>query len=147
MESVNTQRCSCHRTTEWPRRNTRLRQLSIVGSDITLRTTPGKGSMFAITVPLSHVTIPRVRSKSLPRQRPGLGITAAVLVIDDEPAILDGMKHLLSGWGCTAHVALGALTFATGWMLVLIASRFVEQAVPATARGAVLSSASELKHA
>jgi CheY-like chemotaxis protein len=29
-------------------------------------------------------------------------------VIDDEPAILDGMKHLLSGWGCTAHVALGA---------------------------------------
>ena len=80
----------------------------ILGSDITLRTTPGKGSMFAITVPLSHVTIPRVRSKSLPRQRPGLGITAAVLVIDDEPAILDGMKHLLSGWGCTAHVALGS---------------------------------------
>jgi signal transduction histidine kinase len=79
----------------------------ILGSDITLRTTPGKGSMFAITVPLSHVTIPRVRSKSLPRQRPGLGITAAVLVIDDEPAILDGMKQLLSGWGCTAHVALG----------------------------------------
>ena len=28
-------------------------------------------------------------------------------MIDDEPAILDGMKHLLSGWGCTAHVALG----------------------------------------
>ena len=79
----------------------------ILGSDITLRTTPGKGSMFAITVPLSHVTIPRVRSKSLPRQRLGLGIAAAVLVIDDEPAILDGMKHLLSGWGCTAHVALG----------------------------------------
>jgi Na+/proline symporter/signal transduction histidine kinase len=79
----------------------------ILGSDITLRTTPGKGSMFAITVPLSHVTIPRVRSKNMARRRLGLGITASVLVIDDEPAILDGMKHLLNGWGCTAHVALG----------------------------------------
>ena len=81
----------------------------ILGSDITLRTTPGKGSMFAITVPLSQVAIPRVRGKSLPRQqRPGLGGTTEVLVIDDEPAILDGMKHLLNGWGCSAHIALGS---------------------------------------
>jgi CheY-like chemotaxis protein len=81
----------------------------ILGSDVTLRTTHGKGSMFAITVPLSQVAIPRVRGKNLPRQqRPGLGGTTEVLVIDDEPAILDGMKHLLSGWGCSAHVALGS---------------------------------------
>jgi CheY-like chemotaxis protein len=80
----------------------------ILGSDITLRTTRGKGSMFAITVPLSHVLIPRIRGKSVSRQRPGLGITAAVLVIDDEPAILEGMKHLLTGWGCTAHLARGS---------------------------------------
>jgi signal transduction histidine kinase len=80
----------------------------ILGSEITLRTTPGKGSMFAITVPLSHVVIPRVRTRSVSLQRPGLGITAAVLVIDDEPAILEGMKHLLSGWGCTPHLARGS---------------------------------------
>jgi cytochrome c oxidase assembly protein subunit 15 len=47
----------------------------------------------------------------------------------------------------TAHVAVGALTFATGWMLVLIASRFVAQTAPAAARDAALSSASEFKHA
>lgn len=82
----------------------------ILGSDITLRTTHGKGSMFAITVPLSQVAIPRVRGKSPPRhQRPGLGGTTEVLVIDDEPAILDGMKHLLNGWGCSAHIALGSV--------------------------------------
>ena len=81
----------------------------ILGSDITLHTAHGKGSMFAITVPLSQVAIPRVRGKSLPRQqRPGLGSTTEVLVIDDEPAILDGMKHLLNGWGCSAHIALGS---------------------------------------
>ena len=81
----------------------------ILGSDITLRTTHGKGSMFAISVPLSQVVIPRVRIRNLPRQqRPGLGGTTEVLVIDDEPSILDGMKHLLNGWGCSAHVALGS---------------------------------------
>ena len=47
----------------------------------------------------------------------------------------------------TAHVALGALTFATGWMLVLIASRFVAQTASVTARDAALSPASEFKHA
>jgi Na+/proline symporter/signal transduction histidine kinase len=81
----------------------------ILGSDITLHTTHGKGSMFAITVPLSQVAIPRVRGRNVPRQqRPGLGGTTEVLVIDDEPAILDGMKHLLNGWGCSAHIALGS---------------------------------------
>ena len=47
----------------------------------------------------------------------------------------------------TAHVAVGALTFATGWMLVLIASRFVAQTAPATTRDAALSPASEFKPA
>jgi Na+/proline symporter/signal transduction histidine kinase len=80
----------------------------VLGSEITLHTAPGKGSMFAITVPLSQVSIPRTRSQKISRQRPGLGIAAEVLVIDDEPAILDGMKHLLSGWGCSTHIALGS---------------------------------------
>jgi len=30
-----------------------------------------------------------------------------VLVIDDSPAILEGMRHLLGGWGCSTHVATG----------------------------------------
>ena len=79
----------------------------ILGSDITLHSRHGSGSMFAITVPLTHVVIPRTRSQKISRQRPGLGSMSEVLVIDDEPAILDGMKHLLKGWGCSAHVALG----------------------------------------
>ena len=79
----------------------------ILGSDITLHSRHGKGSMFAITVPLTHVVIPRIRSRKVTQQRPGLGGMSEVLVIDDEPAILDGMRHLLKGWGCQAHVALG----------------------------------------
>ena len=47
----------------------------------------------------------------------------------------------------TAHVALGALTFATGWMLVLITSRFVAQTAPAIARDAALSPTSAFKPA
>jgi heme a synthase len=47
----------------------------------------------------------------------------------------------------TAHVALGALTFAIGWMLVLMATRFVVRPVPVSAADAVLSPAPELRHA
>lgn len=45
----------------------------------------------------------------------------------------------------TAHVALGALTFMVGWVLVLMSSRFVAQREPETAMSAMMSS--ELKHA
>jgi CheY-like chemotaxis protein len=41
--------------------------------------------------------------KTLPRRAPG-GVFN-VLVIDNEPAILDGMETLLLGWGCTVHKA------------------------------------------
>jgi CheY-like chemotaxis protein len=81
---------------------------NILGSAITLQSTHGKGSMFAITVPLARHAIPKVKIPRITRQRPGLGSTTEVLVIDNEPAILEGMKHLLAGWGCTAHVALGS---------------------------------------
>jgi CheY-like chemotaxis protein len=31
----------------------------------------------------------------------------SVLVIDNEPAILDSMRALLTGWGCQVHTAIG----------------------------------------
>ena len=46
----------------------------------------------------------------------------------------------------TAHVALGALTFMLGWLLVLISSRFVAQRTPAIVPAASIHAAG-LKHA
>jgi CheY-like chemotaxis protein len=63
--------------------------------------------MFALTVPLARVVVARARIQKMRRKTVGLGSTTAVLVVDNEPVILDGMKNLLEGWGCTVHLARG----------------------------------------
>jgi signal transduction histidine kinase len=65
-----------------------------------LRSWPGKGSVFSITVPLGD---PRQIVAAQPTivRRGADGINGAtVLCLDNEPAVLGGMEALLSGWGC-----------------------------------------------
>ncbi len=65
----------------------------------------GRGSMFAVEVPLGPLLpaeAPAARDAA-PVAAPLAGMT--VLCIDNEPAILDGMRTLLSGWGCTVLTA------------------------------------------
>lgn len=71
---------------------------------IGVRSTPGHGSMFFVTVPYGHAPV------ALPRSAPDdaagqhlAGIT--VLVIDNDRSVLAGMKALLGGWGCEVHPA------------------------------------------
>lgn len=77
----------------------------ILDHPITLRSDPGKGSIFALDVPAT-AAMPALRAAS------GAGAAASqalaglvVLAIDNEAAILDGMRTLLSGWGCTVMTA------------------------------------------
>src|SRR5260221_3599186 len=70
-----------------------------------VRSTPGRGSMFFVTVPYGYaaaVTLPRAPVRSTLEQR--LSETL-VLVIDNEPSILTGMNALLSAWDCRTCVA------------------------------------------
>jgi signal transduction histidine kinase/CheY-like chemotaxis protein len=67
---------------------------------IELRSVPDKGSCFAIAVPMAapadHVAAPQLAAPSR--------ITAAdnklIVVIDDDPLVLDGMGSLIRSWGC-----------------------------------------------
>jgi signal transduction histidine kinase/CheY-like chemotaxis protein len=66
---------------------------------IELKSVPGKGSCFAVAVPMvapaDHVVAPQI---GMPR-----AIAAAnklVVVIDDDPLVLDGMGSLIRSWGC-----------------------------------------------
>jgi len=61
---------------------------------------PGKGSLFSIELPLTeHRSSARLKASDAPTpMAPLLGME--VLVIDNEPAIVDGMRILLEGWGC-----------------------------------------------
>jgi len=76
---------------------------------LNVRSWPGKGTVFSVNVPLG------IKEKSV-KQRPekrgwirskGLeGIK--VLVIDNEPTILEGMSALLQGWSCSTLTAISA---------------------------------------
>ncbi len=78
----------------------------ILGHRIQVRSWPGKGSMFAIEVPLS-ATAPKplpcldMSEPMLERLR-----GARVWVLDNDAAICAGMRTLLEGWGCCVVTAL-----------------------------------------
>ncbi|KAB0569929.1 PAS domain S-box protein [Pseudomonas palleroniana] len=78
----------------------------ILGHRISVRSWPGKGSMFAVEVPLS-ATAPRplpmvAMSEALLERLQG----ARVWVLDNDAAICAGMRTLLEGWGCRVITAL-----------------------------------------
>src|SRR5262249_28978448 len=72
----------------------------VLDYNITVRSTLGRGSRFSAEVPLSGVVPPR-RQQAVARDIDRVQLAGiAVLCIDNEPAILDGMQTLLEGWGC-----------------------------------------------
>ena len=77
----------------------------VLGHPVTVRSEPGKGSRFAVHVPISAEAPP---ARAIATVLPAAGASLAglvVLAIDNEPRILDGMSALLSGWGCRTVVA------------------------------------------
>jgi CheY-like chemotaxis protein len=84
---------------------------------ITLTSESGRGSVFRVEVPVAAqpasvtpLDVPHAAAMPLAGLR--------VLAVDNEPAILEGMRMLLSGWGCEVAVAAdlaGALEAAKAW--------------------------------
>lgn len=83
------------------------RVVRMLDHGIDVRSEPGRGSIFSISVPLAAPELSDARSKALPRQRASDLAGRTVLVIDNEPAILDGMRTLMSGWGLSVLTARG----------------------------------------
>ncbi len=79
------------------------RLAATLGHTISLISTPGKGSTFKVSAPLS---VAEDHTNAIVKKRPLAksdlsGLT--VFCIDNEPRILDGMVSLLGGWGCDVH--------------------------------------------
>ncbi|HEU5017075.1 MAG TPA: NahK/ErcS family hybrid sensor histidine kinase/response regulator [Pseudolabrys sp.] len=75
------------------------RTARLLGCSVQVSSAEGRGSHFAVTVPLSDaapVSIPAREGRLTPGQLAG----TLALCIDNEPAVLDGMETLLRGWGC-----------------------------------------------
>jgi CheY-like chemotaxis protein len=76
----------------------------MLGTSIGVRSVPGRGSVFSVTVPFGQAPVALARGAA--RQAPDLGLSqSVVLVIDNEQSILTGMNALLSGWNCRVYSA------------------------------------------
>lgn len=64
---------------------------------LTLRSESGRGTMFAVTVPIAPAQVRDAVAS--PLQRPSLpGLH--VLIVDNEPMAMDALRRVLEGWGC-----------------------------------------------
>jgi Na+/proline symporter/CheY-like chemotaxis protein/nitrogen-specific signal transduction histidine kinase len=79
----------------------------VLHHEIGLRSTPGKGSTFSVTIP----TAPAVVRADLARPaetRPAISLEAVeVMCIENDTRVLEGMKALLDGWGCRVAAVPG----------------------------------------
>lgn len=77
----------------------------ILGHRVALFSRAGRGSHFSIEAPLAASVTDVSETPAPPRADPAQLAGMSVLCIDNEPQILDGMKVLLSGWGCQVLTA------------------------------------------
>lgn len=77
----------------------------VLDHPLSVRSWPGKGSVFSVTVPIAANVVKqyRLNGKIEPRQTALTGVQ--VLCIDNEESILIGMHSLLSRWGCQVWTA------------------------------------------
>jgi Na+/proline symporter/signal transduction histidine kinase/CheY-like chemotaxis protein len=88
---------------------------------VELRSEVGRGSRFSVVVPLSNAAPAREPQPKVLRIDHGQYDGMAVLCIDNEPKILDGMEALLGGWGCKVFKApdlAGAIAIAEQTQIV-----------------------------
>jgi signal transduction histidine kinase/ActR/RegA family two-component response regulator len=77
----------------------------VLDHPITLTSEPGRGSVFRVEVPVVAALPASVTPLEKPRA-PAMPLAGLrVLVVDNEPTIVEGMRTLLSGWGCEVVVA------------------------------------------
>jgi Na+/proline symporter/signal transduction histidine kinase len=72
----------------------------VLDHKIDLHSTPRRGSRFSVEVPVSTASPSRQPMREAFAAGRGRLIGTAVLCIDNEPKVLDGMGALLGGWGC-----------------------------------------------
>ena len=75
----------------------------VLGHPLEVRSSPGKGSVFRVSVPLASAASPAQAKPAEQAGQPLAGLQ--VLCVDNEDSILIGMNSLLSRWGCLVSTA------------------------------------------
>ena len=79
----------------------------VLGHPLRLDSTPGRGSMFGITAPLSRAVLAPALVEATPLYAADPLAGLHVLAIDNEPRVLEGMRTLIGKWGATVATASG----------------------------------------
>ena len=90
------------------------RLCALMAAPLALRSEEGRGSVF--TVELPRGTGPRAMPRSIPGKAP-VGLTLdgrQIVIVEDEPAVREGLEVLLRGWGATV-VSLDSVAAARAW--------------------------------
>lgn len=86
------------------------RLVKLLGYRLELRSAPGKGSVFALEVPLARRP-GRSSSAAQALSGPGQGVEESLLagkrllVVDDDPMVLSSTASILASWGCIVSTA------------------------------------------
>jgi signal transduction histidine kinase len=91
------------------------RLAELLDTTVQANSQPGRGSVFRFDLPLADTGSLPVSAEEDP---PGELADRRVLVVDNDPAILSGIRVLLSSWGCEVAVAedrLQALEVVENW--------------------------------
>jgi len=77
-----------------------------LGLSLQVRSVPGKGSAFMITLPEAcQSSMAAAEERATDQASSNQPLVHQVLCIDNETSILQGMQQLLSGWGMDVHIA------------------------------------------
>ncbi len=78
------------------------RLCDLLGMDLQLRSRPGRGTVVSVVVPRGQPVVPQ----PVPEAAPPMDFSGIViLVVDDEPNILEGLSLVLRSWGATVLTA------------------------------------------
>jgi len=90
------------------------RLCALMAVPLDLRSQEGRGSVFTVDLPLGRG--PRTAARSIPGKGP-IGITLdgrVIVIVEDEPAVREGLAVLLTGWGATL-AAFGSVADVERW--------------------------------
>ena len=85
-----------------------------MGAPLTLSSEVGRGSVFTLELPVGKA--PRAAERAIGTKAPA-GVTLAgrtIVVVEDEPAVREGLEVLLTGWGATI-VAFDSVAATRAW--------------------------------
>jgi signal transduction histidine kinase/CheY-like chemotaxis protein len=82
------------------------RLVNLLGASVELRSVQGRGSVFKVRLPLGVRPAPDPARRKKTTAAPGDLSGRVIVVVEDEAAVLEGMRVLLEGWG--AEVVAGA---------------------------------------